>query len=128
MYVWWADDACVFYDSIAVTDTLIIDVELAGISPPENMNTIKVFPNPSSDFVIINTGDYNLMSTYNIKIVNAMGQTVFESLTDQQEFQIDVNDFGGYGTYFVKVYDDLGDLKETRKLIIQSIQCQKEGF
>jgi len=107
------------YDSIAVTDTLIIDVVLTGVAPPDNINTIKVYPNPTSDYVIINTGDYNQMSTYNIKIVNTLGQTVFENLVDQQEFQINVNTFGGYGTYFIRIFDDEAILKEERILILE---------
>jgi hypothetical protein len=107
------------YDSISVTDTLIIDIELTSINPPDNKNTIKIYPNPASDYVIINTGDFNQMASYTIKIVNTAGQAVFEELINQQEFQINVGAFGGYGTYFVKIYNDLGDLIETRKLILE---------
>lgn len=111
-------DTTVVYDSIAVTDTLIIDVLLNGLNPPDNVNTIRVYPNPASDYVIINTGDYNQMTTYTIEIVNSVGQIVFENLINQQEFQIDVDTFGSYGIYFVKIYDNIGDLKESRKLIL----------
>ncbi len=107
------------YDSISVTDTLIIDCILTGIAPPNNINTLRIYPNPASDYVIINTGDYIQMTSYNLKIENTLGQTVFENLINQSEFQINVNDFGGYGTYFVKIYDDLGTLLDTKKLILQ---------
>lgn len=107
------------YDSISVTDTLIIDVLLTSVPSPNNINTVKVYPNPTSSFVIINTGDYASMSNYNLKIVNTLGQTVFENLINEPEFQIDVNTFGANGTYFVNIYDDLGTLKESRKLILQ---------
>lgn len=107
------------YDSISVTDTLIIDVVLTGIAPPNNVNTVKVYPNPANDYVVINTGDYGQMTGYNMQIVNPLGQTVFENLIDQAEFQINVNDFGGYGTYFIKIFDDQGTLLDTRKLILQ---------
>lgn len=107
------------YDSISVTDTLIIDVVLTGIAPPNNTNTVIVYPNPANDYVIINTGDYSQMTDYNLQIVNTLGQTVFENLINQAEFQINVNDFGGYGTYFIKIFDDQGTLLDTRKLILQ---------
>ena len=107
------------YDSISVTDTLIIDVLITGLTPPNNVNTIKVYPNPASDYVVINTGVYNQMPDYNLKIFNTLGQTVFENLINQEEFQINVNDFGGYGTYFIKIFDDQGTLLDTRKLILQ---------
>lgn len=107
------------YDSISVTDTLIIDVVLIGIRTPNTTHTISIYPNPASDYVIINTGEYNPISTYSIEIVNVLGQSVFENLINQQEFQIDVNTFGNYGLYFVKIYDNFGNLIDTRQLILQ---------
>ena len=41
---------------ISVTDTLIIDVNITGVNPPVNLNTLKVYPNPAKDYVYINTG------------------------------------------------------------------------
>lgn len=108
-----------YTDSISVTDTLIIDITLTGITQTNNINTIKVYPNPARDYVIINTQNYDQMSVYSLEIVNTLGQTVFENLINQAEFQINVNDFGGYGTYFIKVFDDQGKLLDTRKLILQ---------
>jgi len=102
----------------SVTDTLIIDVTLTSISEPNNVNTIKVYPNPAKDFVIINTGDYNTMNDYTIRIENTLGQMVFETISNQQEFQIDVNTFGGYGTYIIKIIDNTSNVIETRKLIL----------
>lgn len=107
------------YDSISVTDTLIIDVVLTGITPPNNINTVKIFPNPANDYVIINTGDYTSMNGYEIKILNTLSQIVWETTVTQEEYQIDVNNFGGYGIYFINVFDDLGTLLDVRKLILE---------
>ncbi|MEA3448801.1 MAG: PKD domain-containing protein [Bacteroidota bacterium] len=96
-------------------DVTITNVSIASIDKA----SIKVYPNPANDYVIINTGDYSQMTGYNLQIVNTLGQTVFENLIDHAEFQIDVNDFGGYGTYFIKIFDDQGTLLDTRKLILQ---------
>ena len=106
-------------DSISVTDTLIIDIILTGLAPQDNVNSILVYPNPAHEYVIINTGDFNQMSNYNLKIVNTLSQTVFENLINQAEFQINLNDFDGYGLYFIKIFDDQGKLLHTRKLILQ---------
>ncbi|MEL7119519.1 MAG: T9SS type A sorting domain-containing protein, partial [Bacteroidota bacterium] len=109
-------------DSILVTDTLVIDVELTGITGTDsqsNFNTIRIYPNPASEYVIINTGDYERMSSYMLQIINTSGQVIFENLVNQPEFRIDVNTFGSYGTFFVNVFNDVGQLIETRKLILQ---------
>lgn len=107
------------YDSISVTDTLIIDVSLTGINPPNNISTIRVYPNPSKDFVMINIVAYAKMNGYKIEISNSVGQTVYNQLIDKAEFQIDVNDFGGIGMYFIKILDDQNTIMENRKLMLK---------
>lgn len=102
---------------ISVTDTLIIDV-LLSVSPTE-INTIQIYPNPTQDFIIINTGNYSTISNYTLKIENNIGQVVFQSNTNQQQFQVNINDFGGYGLYFVKIINNIGTVLTTRKIILQ---------
>lgn len=102
---------------ISVTDTLIIDV-LLSVNPPYNINTIKIYPNPTHDVVFINTGNYSNMINYSIKIENNIGQIVYQTFTNQQLFQINVNDFGGYGIYFVKIINDTGNVITTRKIVL----------
>lgn len=104
------------YDSISVTDTLIIDVILSV--NPLSQNTIKVYPNPASDMININSGDFGLMSNYSIKITSLGGQIVFESLLNQSNFVIDVNTFGQTGTYLVYILDDTLNIVEQRKIIL----------
>lgn|GEM_PF-1060219 len=106
------------YDSISVTDTLIIDIMLSENDPPENMNTIKIYPNPASSYLIINTGNYNVISDYTITIENFLGQIVFQTLTDQPEFQIDINSIGEPGTYFISITDKTLKVITTRILIL----------
>lgn len=103
---------------ISVTDTLYIDVTLTDVNPPNNINTIKIYPNPANSYITINTGNYQIMSDYTIIIVNIQGQTIFQSLTNESEFQIDVNDFGGYGTYLVKIIDNNNNIIITKKIIL----------
>ncbi|OFX17874.1 MAG: hypothetical protein A2033_18270 [Bacteroidetes bacterium GWA2_31_9] len=104
------------YDSISVTDTLIIDVILSV--NPLSQNTIKVYPNPASDMIYINSGNFGLMSNYSIKITSLVGQIVFESLLNQSDFVIDVNTFGQTGTYLVYILDDALNIVEQRKIIL----------
>ncbi|MBA7531119.1 hypothetical protein ES705_23330 [subsurface metagenome] len=108
------------YDSIAVTDTLIIDVELTDITPPNNINTIKVYPNPAKDYIFIHMGNkYNEMTGYTIKIINTLGNIIFESEVTQQLFEIDVSAFGQTGLYFIQIIDYNNQILEIRKLILE---------
>ena len=110
-----------YYDSIAVTDTLIIDVDLTttGING-SLINTIKVYPNPTSDVIQINTGEnFESINNYTIKIINSSSQTVFENIINQQSFSIDVSEFGATGLYFIQIIDDQQQLVDIRKIILQ---------
>ena len=103
---------------MSVTDTLIIDVSLTGVTPPNNTNTILVYPNPSNDIVIIDNGDYLSMSGYTLKIINSLGQEVFNSIINVSQFQIPVSVLGSVGLYYIQVFDDNSSLLETKKLIL----------
>lgn len=114
-------DTITYYDSvlISVTDTLIINVNLSGISSPNNSNTLKIYPNPANNIVFIDNGNFNSMSNYNLKIINSLGQEVFNSFITIPQFQIPITSFGGLGLYYIQLYNDTGSLLEIRKLIIQ---------
>jgi hypothetical protein len=104
---------------LAVTDTLIINAVLTGISAPNNINTIKVFPNPAKDHLTINYGNYNSMNGYSIKIMNALAQTVYSSVINQQQISIDLSTWTGKGTYYINILNGGGAVIETRVIVLQ---------
>lgn len=106
------------YDSISVTDTLIIDVN-TGLNPPNNVNTVKVFPNPSKTHIYIDNGNFALLSGYKIAIENSLGQQVFFSLINQQQFFVDLSGWTGNGLYFVHIIDPQNNTIDIRKIILQ---------
>ena len=114
-------DTITYYDTvlISVTDTLIIDVTLTGVNPPNNTNTILVYPNPTNDQITIDNGDYLSMVGYTVKIVNSLGQDVFNSLVTTQQFVIDLNTFGSTGIYYLQVIDGNSTILENRKLVLE---------
>ena len=105
---------------IAVTDTLIINANLTGINPPNNIETIKVFPNPAHDHIYINVGNNALMSGYSIKIINSLSQIVYvNSITTSSQYYVDLSTWTGQGTYFVYIIDSLNNIIDIKKIIIQ---------
>ena len=91
-----------------------------GMNPPENTNTVKVYPNPSKDFIYINTGtNYQNMTDHKIKITSPSGLLVFETFMDQQLFQINVHDLGQTGLYLIQIIDNSNNIIDTRKIVIQ---------
>ncbi|MDP2385356.1 MAG: LamG-like jellyroll fold domain-containing protein [Bacteroidota bacterium] len=109
------------YDTVhvAVTDTLIINANLTGINPPNNYNTLKIFPNPTSDYITINTGNFSVMNGYQIKIINTLSQVVYTQTINAASYSVALNTFGGLGTYFVQLFDAQNNLIDVRKIILQ---------
>ncbi len=108
-------DTCI----VTVTDTLVINAVLTGINPPNNVNTIKVFPNPANDHITINYGNFTSMSGYTLKITNNLGQVVFTTLINQQTSYVALSTWTGNGLYFVSTIDGQGNTVDIKKIVIQ---------
>jgi hypothetical protein len=101
-----------------VTDTLIIQIKV-GIPTPNISNTLLIYPNPAKDRIIIDNGNYTVMSGYSIKIQNSIGQQVFNSAITQPQFNIDLSTWTGKGIYYVRLLDASGNVVTTRKILLQ---------
>jgi hypothetical protein len=115
-------DTCIttVYDTLltTVTDTLIINTTLS-LPAPNNENTILIYPNPASDHITIDNGNYTSMAGYTIKIENNAGQQVFQSLINQAQFYVDLSTWTGNGLYFVHLIDPQNNTLTIRKIVIQ---------
>ena len=101
-----------------VTDTLVINATLS-LPAPNNENTILIYPNPASDHITIDNGNYSAMAGYTIKIENNAGQQVFQSLINQAQFYVDLSTWSGNGLYFVHLIDAQGNTVTVRKIVLQ---------
>ena len=108
------------YDTVlvSVTDTLIINTSL-GLPAPNNSNTISVYPNPANDHITIDNGNFALMPNYSIVIENSLGQIVFSSLINQQQFYLDIMGWAGNGMYYLKLLNPQNSIVTTRKIVLE---------
>jgi hypothetical protein len=117
-------DTCItnvtVYDTLytTVTDTLIINTTLS-LPAPNNENTIMIYPNPASDHITIDNGNYTAMAGYTIKIENNAGQQVFQNAINQAQFYVDLSTWSGNGLYFVHLIDAQGNTVTVRKIVLQ---------
>jgi hypothetical protein len=117
-------DTCItnvtIYDTLltTVTDTLIINTTLS-LPAPNNENTILIYPNPASDHITIDNGNFSAMVGYSIKITNNAGQQVFQSAINQQQFYVDLSTWTGNGLYFVHLIDPQNNTVTVRKIVLQ---------
>jgi hypothetical protein len=82
-------------------------------------NKIKIHPNPTNDHITIDAGDLNVMNGYSIRIVNALGQQMFQSAITQQQFYLDLSTWTGSGIYYVNIINAQGVTIDTRKIVLQ---------
>ncbi len=104
---------------ITVTDTLIINTNIISVNPLQYENTIKIYPNPTSDYLFIDYGNVETMSGNYLSIENAAGQWVFQEVIEQPVTQIDLSQWTGPGLYFVHLWNSDGNIIDTRKIVIQ---------
>jgi hypothetical protein len=107
------------YQTITVTDTLLINMGITGYNPVTYNNTIKIFPNPTNDHITIDYGNYTSLNGYQLKIENSLGQQVFQTNINQQSNYLSLTNWGGNGLYFVRVIDPQGNTIDIRKIVLQ---------
>jgi hypothetical protein len=104
---------------ISVTDTLIINAVISSVNPPNNVNTVLVYPNPANTHITIDNGNFALMNGYTVRINNALGQTVFTQQVTQQQFFIDLSTWSGPGLYYLDLIDNNGSTISSKVIVIQ---------
>jgi hypothetical protein len=95
-----------FSDTIILIDTSSVLVEEVVLH-----DEIQVYPNPASDYITIESGDFNLKD---VLIYNRLGQVVFSrKITNQNRIHIKIENLP-HGIYFAKIHTDKGIL--TKKI------------
>jgi hypothetical protein len=107
------------YQTISVTDTLFINTNITGFNPVTYENSIRIWPNPTNDHITIDAGDLNVMNGYSIRISNSLGQQMFQSAINQQQFYLDLSTWTGNGMYFVNIIDPSGNIIDVKKIVLR---------
>jgi hypothetical protein len=107
------------YEYITVTDTLIINLNPTGFNPVTYANTILMYPNPTSEELTINYGDFASLAGYTLKIFNSIGQEIHSVNINQQQEVLQLGSWGGAGTYQVVIYNAQGVPVDTRAIVLQ---------
>ena len=82
-------------------------------------DVLKIYPNPSNDYITINVGNLTIYNDYSIKIEDVHGQQVFQSAINQAQFYVDLSTWSGNGLYFVHLIDAQGNTVTVRKIVLQ---------
>ena len=104
-----------------LTDTTIeVSLRVWGLSvQSEQVQAFNVYPNPTKGQVTIENGDIAKMIDYTVSIYNSIGQQVFQSNITQQQYSLDITQWGGNGLYFMELKDNNGNIIDIKKIVLQ---------
>ena len=104
----------VAYSNVVMTvplNTLIFDESGSG-----NLN---IYPNPTNDLINIETVGIQNPENYTLKVITLTGNVVHISNLTSENAQLNLDDFGATGLYFIELWDDKGVRIANRKLILE---------
>ncbi|MGL2963689.1 LamG-like jellyroll fold domain-containing protein [Flavobacterium sp. RSB2_4_14] len=113
------EEISALYNSDTTCQTLVINTGILGFNPVSYNNTVIIYPNPANTQITIDCGNLANVTGWNIKITNTLGQEVFAAPMNTQQYVVQLNSWTGNGLYFVKIYDSLGNVVNTKKIILQ---------
>ncbi len=108
-----------FYDSLLCTFGVTIPDTVTTLVSNGKLQEIKIFPNPASDWLIIDFGNKELETDYNLRIINSMGQEKYCCQISSQEVQIPARSIGETGFYFVQIVNQKGQVIANQKLSLK---------
>lgn len=91
----------------------------SGIDATDNRRKLFLFPNPTNNQLTINYGDFASLAGYTLKIFNAIGQEIHSANINQEQEVLQLDTWGGPGTYQVVIYNAQGVPVDTRTIVLQ---------
>ena len=110
------------YDTITVTDTvsiLKINFKLTTGLQANQMASMSVYPNPTSDVLHIQIHDAKALEGYRYRILDALGKEVYNELVKNAITEIPLKTIGAAGMYQLEVLDANKTSIQTNKIVLQ---------
>ncbi len=104
--------------SISTTDTLIIETLITTTEPAQE-NTFQVYPNPANSQITINNGNFGILTGYELRITNSLGQDVYNAEITQQEVTLSISSWGGNGLYILYIQEPNGNTIAVKQIVLQ---------
>jgi hypothetical protein len=111
------------YDTIgnvcSSTDTLKINFKLTTGIKVNQLTDIKVYPNPTSELLFLETSDLDALKGYSYNIVDVQGKIIYNKFIQNSLTQIPLNTLGAKGTYILRIIDASGTMIEDKHIVLQ---------
>ena len=100
-------------------DTLKIKIKLTTGIKAGQQTSMNVYPNPTSDKLIIETNDIQAISGYKYKILDLQGKEVYNALATSAKTEISLKSIGAKGMYVLHIVDEKGVSIENKKIVLE---------
>jgi hypothetical protein len=100
-------------------DTLKIKVQLTTGIKAGQQTSMNVYPNPTSDILIIEASDIQALGGYSYKILDLQGKEVYNALATTSKTEISLKSIGVKGMYILHIVDEKGVSIENKKIVLE---------
>ena len=111
------------YDTIitktTVTDTLKIKVGITTGLYVNQVNLIRIFPNPTASDLVIDFGNQEMIKGYSLTITDLNGKQVHKESIQTQKSIVKLSSLGGKGLYFVNIIDVNSKVLVVKQIILE---------
>ena len=110
------------YDTITVTDTvniLKINFKLTTGIKANQMTSMIIYPNPTSDVLIIDASDLTAVTGYSYRILDVLGKEVYNALVTSAKTEISLKTLGAKGMYVLHILDANKLSVQTKQIVLE---------
>ncbi len=100
-------------------DTLKVKFKLTTGIKSNQYTTMNVYPNPTSDVIIIEASDVAALNGYSYKLFDVQGKEVYNALVTNTKTEISMKTFGKAGVYILHVVDANNVSIETKQIVLE---------
>jgi hypothetical protein len=114
------------YDTVKVTKTITDTVSILKVKfkltsgiKANQYTTMNVYPNPTSDVIIVDASDVAALNGYSYKLFDVQGKEVYNALVTNAKTEISMKTFGKAGVYILHVVDANNVSIETKQIVLE---------
>ena len=98
---------------------LKISFQLTTGIKANTVTNISVYPNPTSDVLIIDATDSPALTGYTYRILDVQGKQIYNALVTSSKTEITLKTLGAKGVYVLHIVDANGISIENKKIVLQ---------
>jgi hypothetical protein len=80
---------------------------------------MNIYPNPTSDKLIIETNDIQALSGYKYKILDLQGKEVYNALATSAKTEISLKSIGAKGMYILHIQDANNETIQSKQIVLE---------